>query len=107
MAFLASLMLAGCDDSGGSVDELIAKAKEERANHQLRSAVIQLKNALQKEPGSVEARGMLGLVSLDLGNVAAAQKELERARDLGWPISEYARPLGRILDFKGRDQRGP
>jgi putative PEP-CTERM system TPR-repeat lipoprotein len=100
VALVVSLALVACDD-GGSVDELIARAKEDRSKHQLSSAVIQLKNALQEDPKSVAARGLLGIVSLDLGDVGSAQKELERARDLGWPITEYVRPLGRIWILRG------
>ena len=97
----AALAVSACDDSGGTAEELVQKAKEQRAEHRLRGAVIELKNALQKDPKSVEARGLLGVVSLELGDVGSAQKELERARDLGWPIGEYVRPLGRIWLLRG------
>lgn len=48
-----------------------------------RAAVIELKNALQSDPGDIEARLLLGTIYLDLKDGASAEKELRRAADLG------------------------
>lgn len=49
--------------------------------NQWRAAVIEYKNALQINPLNSEARRALGVIYLELGNGAEAEKELRRARD--------------------------
>ena len=46
-------------------------------------AIIQLKNALQKDAGLLSARILLGQIYLKQGNVGAAEKELRKAEHLG------------------------
>lgn len=53
----------------------------------LRSASIELKNALQKDPNDAQARLLLGKLYLRAGNGAAAEKEIRRAIDLGTDAS--------------------
>ncbi|MCH8037164.1 MAG: tetratricopeptide repeat protein, partial [Proteobacteria bacterium] len=55
----------------------------------LRSAAVELKNALQREPGNAAARFLLGRVHLRSGNIAGAEKELLRARDLGYQGEDF------------------
>lgn len=88
---LLPLLLAAC--SGGlSEQELLGRAKDHMDKGELRAASIQLKNALQQNPDNPEARWLLGNVHLDMGNQAAAEKELKRARELG-VVDESVRPL--------------
>ena len=47
------------------------------------AAIIQLKNALQKEPGHLPARILIGRAYLGIGDGPSAEKELARARDAG------------------------
>lgn len=65
----------------------------------VQSAVIELKKVLQQNPEHREARWLLGQVSLELGQGAAAQKEIERARALGrqGPEVEHALLRARLL----------
>lgn len=63
----------------------------------LRAAMVELKNALQINPESAEARLWLGYVYAELGEGAAAEKELLRARQLGVSAELVAIPLGRAL----------
>ena len=49
------------------------------------AAVIQLKNALQKDADYGEARALLGELYIELGNGASAEKELQAAAQLGVP----------------------
>src|SRR5690606_39217543 len=50
----------------------------------LKAAELELKNALQRDPNSAEARVLLGKVHLQLGDARSAEKEFLRARDLGY-----------------------
>jgi putative PEP-CTERM system TPR-repeat lipoprotein len=92
---LIALTLTGC--VGKSSDELIATAKQHRAEGRPKSAVIELKNALQADPKSAEARFQLGLVLLDSGDVAGAEIELERALALKYSEPMVAPPLARAM----------
>src|SRR3546814_2923467 len=61
----------------------LERAQEYLDEGELNSAAVELKNALQRDPDSAEARFLLGKVLMQLGDSAAAEKELLRARDLG------------------------
>lgn len=73
------MLLAGC---GLFMDEeaLLARAQEARGKGDLRAAVIDLKDLLQRNPESLPGRIALGEVSLESGDVPTAVRELELAR---------------------------
>jgi putative PEP-CTERM system TPR-repeat lipoprotein len=73
--------LAGCDKV--TPEQHLNRATQYSASGELTSAVIELKNALQKEPLFGAARLELGRLYLVTGDYPAAVKELERALDLG------------------------
>jgi putative PEP-CTERM system TPR-repeat lipoprotein len=83
--------LSGC--SRTTPDEHVARARGFVERHDLRSAVIELKSALQKDPNLAAARLALGEVDLQIGDFASAQKELERALDLGADKTRVMPPL--------------
>lgn len=86
-----------------SADEYVAEAGQFIASGEVKSAIIQLKNALQADPSHVEARLMLGAIYLRTGDGPAAAKEFGRARDLGAPkekwLPGYARALVMQRDY--------
>ncbi len=61
----------------------LGKAREYLQQNKHRAAIIELKNALQKNPANKEARLLLGKEYLLQGNGASAEKELRRAGELG------------------------
>ncbi len=63
----------------GAVDEYVEDAEKYLKKGDTNAAVIQLKNALQKDPNNVTARKMLGEIYLRVGNGPAAEKELSAA----------------------------
>ncbi|NND69828.1 MAG: PEP-CTERM system TPR-repeat protein PrsT [Halioglobus sp.] len=63
--------------------EHIAAAQAYLEKNQQRPAVIELKNALQKDVNSTQARAMLGRLYFDLGDYEGASKELSRAVEMG------------------------
>ena len=84
MAGLA-LFIAGCGLFDKSDKELVDQAREYVSKHELRSAALELRNALQKNPENAEARYMLGDISLTVGDYGSAVKELKHAMQAGWP----------------------
>src|SRR5512145_2547004 len=87
---LLAAFLGGC--GGDSPDALIASGKDFLAKKDRKAAVIQLKNALQKNPELGEARFLLGKALLESGDVAGAEVELRKALDLKY-ASDQSIPL--------------
>ena len=73
--------LAACDST--TAEQHYARAETSLADAEIRTAVIELKNALQKNPDFADARLLLGETHARLGDYASALKEFERALDLG------------------------
>ena len=90
------LALAGCADNL-TAPEHIARAKEFNEKQEYKAAEIELKNALKKAPSNPEARFMLGELYATTGNGPGAEKELDKARELGVSnvalLKSYARAL--------------
>lgn len=87
---LLAAFLGGC--GGDSPETLIASGKDFLAKNDSKAAVIQLKNALQKDPNLGEARFLLGKALLESGDMAGAEVELRKALELKF-ASEQATPL--------------
>ena len=83
MALLVCAGLVGC--SKESPDALIASAKSYLNKGDPKSAVIQLKNALQANPESGEARFLLGKAFLQADDPVSAAVELGKASRLKYP----------------------
>jgi len=79
---LSVFLLVAC----GGVDDkqAVESAKEYIAKNQIREAGLELKNALQVNPGNAEARYLLGNINLVIGDIGAAEKEFRKAREAGW-----------------------
>jgi putative PEP-CTERM system TPR-repeat lipoprotein len=84
VAFAAFCLVAACDTGEKvSFEELVARAEAYRAAGEIRASLIELKNALLKQPDHAEARLQLAQAELDLGDPESAEIELQRARELG------------------------
>ncbi|MGB5494785.1 MAG: XrtA/PEP-CTERM system TPR-repeat protein PrsT, partial [Sedimenticolaceae bacterium] len=93
----AIVLLYAASIFAADVDEYLEEARQFIADGKTKSAVIQLKNALQSDPANLEARLMLAGLYLRNGDGASAAKEYRRARALdaanaGW-LPGYARAL--------------
>ena len=83
LALLLALTLGACGRHE-TPQALLAQARAMQQRGDYSGAIIQLKNLLQREPKNPTARFLLGKINFDTSNFAAAAKELERARDLGY-----------------------
>lgn len=106
LAFAASSALFGCDNTSNLTEqEHIQRAKDFEDQGKLNGSIIELKNAIQKNPDSPQARLLLGQVYLKVGAGAAAEKELIRARALGVNGETITPQLGEALLQMGEYKR--
>src|SRR5438445_12155953 len=95
---VAALSFNGCDRVVSySEQERLQRAKNFQDEGKLQSSVIELKNALQKNPNNAQARWLLGEIYVDLGQAAEAEKELLKAKELGVAEETVKVPLGKAL----------
>lgn len=100
IALLLSLTaLAGC--GGESAKQILDSAKSSLEKGDRRSAVIQIKNALQKEQNYPEARFLLAKTLLESGDAKSADIELGKARDLHFDEGKIIPLAAQIMLQKG------
>ena len=99
-AFLCLLALS-CTQDKTDLDHL-QQAKQFQEHNQWRAAMIELKNALQKNPRNLEARQLLGMLYLDIGEGESAEKELRRVIESGGPTVQFAAPIARAMLLQRR-----
>ena len=106
IALVAAPALPGCDRTASlSTQELIQRAKDSEAKGDIKTGIIELKNAVQKEPDNPEARWLLGLLYLKAELGPEAEKELRQAGALGMGAVALAAPLAESLLLQGEFQR--
>ena len=98
-ALLVTMLITAC--GGDSADKMLGSAKEYLAKNDTKSAVIQIKNALQKDPESPEARYLLGKALLDGGDRVAAEVELRKALALRYPQDLVVPRLAQAMAGQG------
>lgn len=96
--------LGGCGKSE-TAESLVAEAKQFIQKGDTKAAVIQLKNALTKNPSDVEARLTLGALYNETGDAPSAEKEFRKAAELGAPVGKTAYGLGLALLRLGQFQK--
>ena len=99
-AVLLAAVLTAC--SGEKPEAMIASARDYIAKNDYKAAIIQVKNALQKNPELPEARFLLGLALLKEGDPVGAEAELQKARSLGYPDEQVVPPLARAMLMLGK-----
>lgn len=88
-----------------SEQELLQRAKNFQNKGDLKASVIELKNALQKNPNNVEARWLLGESYIKTGQGSEAEKELQKAHQLGVSEESIMPSLGQALLLQGQYTR--
>lgn len=79
---LAALLLTACGGSGEK--DGLASAQDRLSRNDVAGAVIDLKTTLQKSPKQAEARFLLGVALLRLGDAPGAIVELTKAAESGY-----------------------
>ncbi|WP_018413008.1 XrtA/PEP-CTERM system TPR-repeat protein PrsT [Methyloversatilis thermotolerans] len=103
LAAALGVALAACS-ARQTPEELLQQATAAMEAKDLSSAAIQLKNALQINPDFAAARLALGTVSYRMRDMASAEKELNRALELGASKDEAVPLLARLLAETGQFQ---
>jgi putative PEP-CTERM system TPR-repeat lipoprotein len=101
LALLLVLLIGAC---GLAVDN---EARLERgetafANQDYRAAIVDAKEVLREEPRNIRGRLLLGRASLEIGDGAAAEKELRRAVELGANAPDSYVPIARAMLLQGK-----
>lgn len=97
-----SLFLAGCGDNPQS---LLSSAKDYMAKNDHKAATIQIKNVLQKQPDSAEARYLLGASLLATGDLPSAEIELRKAHELKFDPEQVVPKLAFAMALQGKGKR--
>lgn len=101
-ALLVALLLVACGDKP---EDMISSAKDYLAKNDSKAAVIQIKNALQKNPDMPEARYLLGKALMDSGDAPGAETELRKALALNHPQDQVVPPLANALLAQGQAKK--
>lgn len=99
---LGLVVSAGCSRHHESSYDFLSKARENYAAGKVKTAVINLKNALQEDPKNGEARYLLARIDNKLGNGTAAEIELKKAAHLGVDKDKIGAELGRALVLQNK-----
>ena len=94
------LTLASCG-LAVSTEERMLEAQASMEAGEYRGAVIQLRSVLVDEPDHIEARLALAKVLIGLGDLPTAEKELQRAVELGAPALDIERVHFSLLEAQG------
>jgi len=101
-ALLLALLLAACSEKP---EAMLKSANEFLAKNDTKSAVIQVKNALQVNPDLPEARLLLGKVLLESGDPVGAETELRKALDLKVPPDKVLPLLAAAMLAQGKTEK--
>lgn len=101
LAASALLALAGCSQQASEAESL-ARAKEAAARNDFATAHLEIRNVLQQNAYSGEARFVLGSILYQVERPVLAVVELRKALDQGYPESAVAPMLARALLKQGQ-----
>lgn len=106
LAFATSAALSGCDRITNLTEqEHIQRAKDFEDKGDVKASIVELKNAIQKNPESPQARLLLGQLYLKAGMGDEAEKELTKAKKLGVSQETINPQLGEALLLTGEYRR--
>lgn len=101
--FALGLAAAGCGAPG--LEESLDDARASIAAGDFATASIHLRNALQADGTSVDARMVAADLAWRAGDIPSALAQLEWVQDSGAASAVYATPLARVLVETGEPQR--
>lgn len=97
---IGSVTILGCSKHNGKQD-YVAEAVQYRMKGDDRAAVIELKNALQKNPDNGDARYLLATIYNEQGRGDLAAIELRKASQLGFDPNKIKAALGQAMVLQG------
>jgi putative PEP-CTERM system TPR-repeat lipoprotein len=103
LIIIVAVGLLGC--TGDSPQKLIDSAKQYLAENNPKAAIIQLKNSLEKDRNSGEARYLLGKTLLEAEDPGSAAIELGKANDLRYSPDAVTPLLARALLMQGHAEK--
>jgi putative PEP-CTERM system TPR-repeat lipoprotein len=103
VAAVTAVLLVAC--GGDKPEALVASGRDYLAKNDVKAAIIQLKNALQKNPGLAEARFLLGKALLQNGDPAGAEVELRKALDAKYAADQTVPLLAQALLATGQAKK--
>ncbi|MDT8997959.1 PEP-CTERM system TPR-repeat protein PrsT [Paucibacter sp. APW11] len=80
---------------------MLVSAKQNLEKNDRKTAIVELKNALQQKPSMGEARFLLGKALLASNDLVGAQIELGKAVELGYAPDEVVPLLGQVMLSRG------
>jgi len=83
LSLMLIFSLTSCGLDSTTADEHLVRGKQYFADGEYQAAVIEYKNAVQKDPRNIEARLLLGEYYVFLGLSSAAEKEALKAMEVG------------------------
>lgn len=98
---LLTALLSGCSEK--SMESHLADARNYVSEQQPDAAVVEYKNAIQKSPNAPEPRFELGKLYLETNNFVAAEKELNKALELGYAAGEVIPLLSKAYQQSGAE----
>jgi putative PEP-CTERM system TPR-repeat lipoprotein len=100
----AAATMSGCSRTQ-TPQALIDEARSYQEKGNTKAAIIQLKNALQKNPNQADARFLLGTIYLDAGDALSAEKEFDKAISAGMARDKVAPSLAQAYLQAGKNQQ--
>src|ERR1700733_8619097 len=85
--------------------DYLSTAKASLKKGDLKSAQIDLRNAVRADPQSAEAHYLLGRVSIELGDPVAAEREADAARQRGFDPHQAVPLLTQAMLAQGKYQK--
>jgi putative PEP-CTERM system TPR-repeat lipoprotein len=85
--------------------DYVSSARDSLKKGDLKSAQIDLRNAIRSDPQNAEAHYLLGRVSMELGDPVAAEREADAARQRGYDPHQAVPLLTQALLGQGKFQQ--
>lgn len=102
LAFAIGWPIAATAQQSGRGGKYFEDALARYEKKDVAGAIIQLKNALREEPGSLPALVLLGKAQLETGDPAGAEESFAKALQFGIDRSEVALPMAQALYDQGK-----
>lgn len=97
LSIVSILVLVSACGLGLDTSKRLERAQKAFDRSEYRTAIIDTRNILQKEPQNREARLLLGRASIRMTDAATAEKELRRAVELGVGLETVVVDLGKAM----------